>query len=61
MRQDSGDFTFKLNDIACAIVDALRLALEVVMPGIMDENNLTERNGYGQFRWNVIKIGRAHV
>lgn len=54
MRQSNGNFTFNLNDMACAIVDALRLALEVVMPGIMDDNNLTERNGYGQFRWNVI-------
>ena len=54
MYQDSGDFSFNLNDIAHAVVDALRLALEVIMPGIMDDNNLTERNGYGQFRWNPI-------
>lgn len=54
MYQDDRDFTFNLNDIAHAVVAALRLALEVVMPGIMDDNNLTERNGYGQFRWNPI-------
>ena len=54
MNQDSNNFSFNLNGVDRAIVDALRLALEVVMPGIMDDNNLTERNGHGQFRWNVI-------
>lgn len=54
MNQDSNNFSFMLNGVDRAIVDALRLALEVVMPGIMDDNNLTERNGYGQFRWNPI-------
>lgn len=54
MNQDSNNFSFNLNGVDRAIADALRLALEVVMPGIMDDNNLTERNGYGQFRWNPI-------
>lgn len=54
MNQDSNSFSFNLNGVDHAIVDALRLALEVIMPGIMDDNDLTERNGYGQFRWNPI-------
>ena len=54
MNQDNNAFSFNLNGVDRAIVDALRLALEVVMPGIMDDNNLAERNGYGQFRWNPI-------
>lgn len=54
MNQDSNNFSFNLTGVDCAVVDALRLALEVVMPGIMDDNNLVERNGYGQFRWNPI-------
>jgi len=54
MNQDSNNFSFNLSGVDRAIVDALRIALEVVMPAIMDDNNLTERNGYGQFRWNPI-------
>lgn len=54
MIQDSNKFSFNLSGIDRAIVDALRLALEVVMPGIMEDNNLTDRNGVGQFRWNPI-------
>lgn len=36
------------------VVNALRLSIEDVMPEIMMEHNLLERNGYGQFRWNAI-------
>ena len=54
MNQDGRNFTFNLSGIAHAVVDALRLALEVVMPDIMRDNNLLERNGHGQFRWNTI-------
>lgn len=53
MNQDGRNFTFNLSGIAHAVVDALRLALEVVMPDIMRDNNLLERNGHGQFRWNT--------
>lgn len=48
------EFSFDLPLIARAIVDALQVALEQVMPDIMHDNNLLERNGYGQFRWNPI-------
>lgn len=54
MGKDTGNFSFCLLKIDRAIVEALRTALEVVMPEIMSDNNLRERNGYGQFRWNVI-------
>lgn len=54
MKQDQEKFSFHLDDIDHAVVDALRVALEVVMPDIMNDNNLLERNGYGQFRWNPI-------
>ncbi|MCI8335411.1 MAG: hypothetical protein HFH25_12650 [Lachnospiraceae bacterium] len=54
MIQDSKNFSFNLDSVDHAVVDALRLALEVIMPGIMYDNNLTERNGVGQFRWNPI-------
>ena len=47
-------FSFGLDIIDHSIVEALRLALEKYMPEIMLDNNLIERNGYGQFRWNVI-------
>lgn len=47
-------FTFNLDTIDHAIVEALRVALEDVMPDIMSDHNLVERNGYGQFRWNPI-------
>lgn len=49
---DSFSFNFAVVDRA--IVEALRHALEDIMPDIMSDNNLSERNGYGQFRWNVI-------
>ena len=54
MDSNNNSFSFNLRGVDCAIVEALRTALEVVMPGIMDDNSLTERNGYGQFRWNPI-------
>lgn len=47
-------FSFNFDANAHAIVEALRRALEDIMPDIMADNNLQERNGYGQFRWNVI-------
>ncbi|MEY8518083.1 DUF5986 family protein [Lachnospiraceae bacterium 29-84] len=52
--KDIGNFSFCLLKIDRAIVEALRTALEVAMPEIVSDNNLRERNGYGQFRWNVI-------
>ena len=48
------DFSFNLATIDHMIVNALQVALGNVMPDIMRDNNLTEHNGYGQFRWNVI-------
>lgn len=54
MDTNNGKFSFHLDGVDHAIVDALRLALENIMPEIMIDNNLIERNGYGQFRWNVI-------
>lgn len=36
------------------ICSALRNALEVEMLEIMEEHAIEERDGYGQFRWNVI-------
>lgn len=54
MELSCGSFSFKLNIIDHAIVEALRQSLEDIMPDIMADNNLQERNGYGQFRWNVI-------
>lgn len=48
------DFSFNLAPIDHIIVNALQIALENDMPDIMRDNNLTEHNGYGQFRWNVI-------
>lgn len=47
-------FSFDLQEIAHAIVNALQRALENVMPDIMSDNNLFTKNGYGQFRWNPI-------
>lgn len=41
-------------DLKQGIVNALQLSTENIMPEIMVDNNLLERNGYGQFRWNVI-------
>lgn len=46
----SENFSFNLDAVDRAIVAALRSALEDVMPDIMSDNNLHERNGYGQFR-----------
>jgi len=43
-----------LSKIGHAIVESIRLAIEDVMPEIMQEHNLVERNGHGQFRWNPI-------
>lgn len=54
MKMTGDSFKFGLDIIDHAIVEALRQALENVMPEIMTDNNLQERNGYGQFRWNVI-------
>lgn len=51
---DATAFHFDLPIIDHAIVNGLQSALEHVMPEIMADNNLIERNGYGQFRWNVI-------
>ena len=54
MTKITENFSFNLDAVDRAIVEALRTALEDVMPDIMSDNNLLERNGYGQFRWNVI-------
>lgn len=47
-------FSFHLSPSDHAIVEAIRKALEDEMPDIMSDHGLLERNGYGQFRWNVI-------
>lgn len=47
-------FSFGLSAIDRAIVEALRLSTEDIMPEIMSDHNLNERNAYAQFRWNVI-------
>ena len=47
-------FGFGLDRVDHALVEALRQALENVMPDIMSDNNFLERNGFGQFRWNAI-------
>ena len=47
-------FSFNMDRGAHMIVEALRQALEIVMPDIMVDNGFQERNGYGQFRWNAI-------
>ena len=54
MNTKHNDFSFHLDAVDHAIVEAIRIALEDVMPEIMIDHNLRERNGYGQFRWNVI-------
>lgn len=54
MEMTGNSFRFGLDTIDHAIVSALWNALENVMPDIMADNNLQERDGYGQFRWNVI-------
>ena len=48
------NFSFNLTLIDHAIVNALQEALEHIMPEIMSDHHLLERNGYGQFRWNPI-------
>lgn len=48
------NFSFNLTLIDHAIVNALQEALEHIMPEIMSDHHLSERNGYGQFRWNPI-------
>lgn len=47
-------FSFDLPIVDRAIVEALRLSVEDIMPDIMSDHNLVERNGHGQFRWNII-------
>lgn len=54
MAESSNHFSFGLKIIDHAIVEAIRQALENVMPEIMEDNGFQERNGYGQFRWNAI-------
>ena len=51
---NTNEFSFNLDKLDHAIVASLQTALEHVMPEIMAEHNLVERNGYGQFRWNAI-------
>lgn len=48
------NFSFNLTLIDHAIVNALQEAIEHIMPEIMSDHHLSERNGYGQFRWNPI-------
>ena len=43
-----------LSEISHAIVEALRKALEDEFPEMMQDFNITERNGAGQYRWNFI-------
>lgn len=43
-----------LSDIKHAIVEALRSSLEDRLPEMMQDYEITERNGYGQYRWNFI-------
>lgn len=54
MDTTTNSFRFNLEPLDHAIVEALRQALENIMPDIMTDNNLSERLAYGQFRWNVI-------
>lgn len=56
MEMTGNSFKFGLDIIDHVIVEALRQALENVMPDIMIDYNLQERNGYGQFRWNAIIV-----
>lgn len=48
------NFSFNLTLIDHAIVNALQEAIEHIMPEVMSDHHLSERNGYGQFRWNPI-------
>ncbi|MBR5289246.1 MAG: hypothetical protein IKU34_11770 [Clostridia bacterium] len=54
MDMNTKPFSFSLDTLDHAIVEALRESLENIMPDIMTDNNLSERLAYGQFRWNVI-------
>ena len=47
-------FSFNLNLVDKWIVKTLKEAIEISMPEIMADNDLDYKNGYGQFRWNVI-------
>ena len=51
---DNKLFSFGLTRIDRMLVEALRYSLEIIMPDIMSDYNLTDRNGFGQFRWNAI-------
>ena len=53
--RNNNDETFQfLDKLDHIIVECIRSAIEDVMPEIMQEHNLVERNGHGQFRWNPI-------
>ena len=43
-----------LAEIDRTIVEALRYALEELFPEMMQTYHITERNGYGQYKWNFI-------
>ena len=47
-------FSFNLQPLDHMIVEAIRKSIESIMPDIMDDFSLTERNGYKHFRWNPI-------
>ncbi len=47
-------FSFSLHPLDHTIVEAIRKSIENIMPDIMDDFNLMERNGYKHFRWNPI-------
>ena len=47
-------FSFNLHPLDHTIVEAIRKSIENIMPDIMDDFNLLERNGYKHFRWNPI-------
>jgi len=54
MKMADSSFSFHLDVIDRAIVAAVRAAVEDIMPDIMNDYDLRERNGFAQFRWNVI-------
>ena len=43
-----------LAEIDRTIVEALRYALEELFPEMMQTYHITERNGYGKYKWNFI-------
>lgn len=47
-------FGFDSENVKRAICNAIQNALEVEMNELMEEYELEYRNGYGQFRWNLI-------